>query len=184
MIKRRKLQPWHWMGDDPSEQSGVWWQEAGPTPDDYVHAVRITACSDAGGPCNLYAVDCGSVYFSPDNMDAALSCVGIETGYFAKWTSRVVGDRVGKKFGSEFEARLWISGRPELKAEFTTMPRIVERHLLVHAFISCAGMDVDHSYVVQVGKKQEMRGEGWNPEPTDFIRGGSSIKNYVKRSYC
>lgn len=164
------------MGDDPNEQSGVWWQEAGPTPDDYVYATRITACSDAGGPSNLYMVECGSIYFAPDTMEAALSCVGVEPGVFA------FNGEVRRKFETEFAARLFIAGQPDQWA-FTTMPR-VDRHLLVHAYVAYAGLDIDQSYVVQVGKKEDCDGDGWNPTPTDFIRGGSSVKNYVRKEYC
>jgi hypothetical protein len=46
--------------------------------DDYVILVRVTPCSDAGGPSNLYAVEIGSIYLpeDADKRKRALDCCG------------------------------------------------------------------------------------------------------------
>jgi len=55
---------WHYNGDVNLEYGGFWWREDGA--DDYVLAVRVTPCSDAGGPDNLFHVERGSIYLPQD----------------------------------------------------------------------------------------------------------------------
>ena len=43
---------WNYNGDINLREGGFFWREDGQ--DDYVLAVRVTPCSHAGGPCNLF----------------------------------------------------------------------------------------------------------------------------------
>lgn len=68
---------WNYSGDINVEHGGYWWKEDGS--DDYVLAVRLTSCSDAGGPSNLFWIESGSIYLGDKaRQDNALSVIGVE----------------------------------------------------------------------------------------------------------
>jgi hypothetical protein len=73
-----KKHKWNFNGDINLEYGGFFWREDGA--DDYVRAVRITPCSDAGGPDNLFHVEQGSIYMPLDaaKRKSALSVCGYE----------------------------------------------------------------------------------------------------------
>jgi hypothetical protein len=68
---------WKYSGDINLEYGGLFWREDGA--DDYVLAVQVTPCSDAGGPNNLYWVEVGSIYLPEDEKrrKSALDCIGV-----------------------------------------------------------------------------------------------------------
>ena len=68
---------WNYCGDINLEHGGYFWREAGA--DDYVEAVDVAPCSDAGGPDNLFWITEGSIYLGGDRA-GALSCIGAEPG--------------------------------------------------------------------------------------------------------
>jgi hypothetical protein len=55
---------WKYCGDINLEHGGFYWKEDGAS--DYVLAVRVTPCSDAGGPDNMFWIEDGSIYLSDD----------------------------------------------------------------------------------------------------------------------
>lgn len=67
---------WNYNGDIGLEYGGFYWREDGA--DDYVLAVRVTPCSDAGGPDNLFHIESGSIYIGtdPKRRASALDCIG------------------------------------------------------------------------------------------------------------
>jgi hypothetical protein len=67
---------WHYSGDINLEHGGYFWKEDGA--DDYVLAVRVTPCNDAGGLDNMYWVEQGSIYLPNDSekRKRALDCCG------------------------------------------------------------------------------------------------------------
>ena len=67
---------WNYCGDVNIEHGGYFWKEDGA--DDYVLCVRVTPCSDAGGPGNMFWIEQGSVYLPADEAKrkSALSCCG------------------------------------------------------------------------------------------------------------
>lgn len=66
---------WNYSGDVNLEYGGFFWKEDGQ--EDYVLAVRVTPCSDAGGPDNLFCIEIGSIYLPNDERrKAALACIG------------------------------------------------------------------------------------------------------------
>jgi hypothetical protein len=67
---------WKYSGDINLEYGGLFWREDGA--DDYVLAVQVTPCSEAGGPDNLYWVEVGSIYLPEDEerRKRALDCIG------------------------------------------------------------------------------------------------------------
>lgn len=68
---------WNYSGDINVEYGGYWWKEDGA--DDYVLAVRLTPCSDAGGPSNLFWIESGSIYLGDKaRQDSALSVIGVD----------------------------------------------------------------------------------------------------------
>jgi hypothetical protein len=67
---------WNYCGDINIEHGGYFWREDGA--DDYVLCVRVTPCSDAGGPDNMFWIEHGSIYL-PDDAEKrkrALDCCG------------------------------------------------------------------------------------------------------------
>ena len=68
---------WNYNGDMGLEYGGFYWREDGA--DDYVLAVRVTPCSDAGGPDNLFHIESGSIYIGtdPDRARCAV-CLAVE----------------------------------------------------------------------------------------------------------
>jgi hypothetical protein len=67
---------WHYSGDNNLENGGLFWREDGA--DDYVCAVQVTPCTDAGGPDNLFWIEVGSIYLPKDEAKrkSALSYIG------------------------------------------------------------------------------------------------------------
>lgn len=145
---------WNYNGDINLEYGGFFWREDGAK--DYVLAVRVTPCSDAGGPDNLFHVETGSLYMPQDatKANAALSCCG-----YSLRTDGAVAD------GSGF----WRTGR-------------AARALLVDAWMAYHGMDLGREYVIRIGRA-DPDATGWcaNETPDHVLRGGSSLRNFVKR---
>lgn len=73
-----KKRTWNYNGDLNIEYGGFWWREDGA--EDYVLAVRVTPCVDAGGPDNCYWVEQGSIYMPLDSAKrhSALQVCGYE----------------------------------------------------------------------------------------------------------
>lgn len=67
---------WNYSGDISLEYGGFFWRE--DDAEDYVRAVQVTPCSDAGGPDNLYCIEIGSVYLplDADERKRALDTIG------------------------------------------------------------------------------------------------------------
>lgn len=67
---------WQYIGDIDLRHGGYYWREDGE--DDYVLAVRVTPCSDAGGPDNLFQIESGSIYIGTDatRIASALDIIG------------------------------------------------------------------------------------------------------------
>ena len=61
---------WNYVGDVSLRHGGYYWRE--DDADDYVLAVEIIPCSDAGGPDNLFWINEGSIYITPERAAAAL----------------------------------------------------------------------------------------------------------------
>lgn len=68
--------PWQYSGDLHIEEGGLFFRE--DDADDYVLAIRVTPCADAGGPSNLFHIETGSIYFSPDRLESALDIIGVK----------------------------------------------------------------------------------------------------------
>jgi hypothetical protein len=67
---------WKYSGDVSIEHGGLFWREDGA--DDYVLAVCVSPCSDAGGPTNMFWIEVGSIYMptDADKRKRALDCIG------------------------------------------------------------------------------------------------------------
>lgn len=60
------------------------------------------------------------------------------------------------------------------------------RSMLVDAFMAYGGIEratFNGEQVVQIGKKQELEREGWNPEPDHVLRGNASLEKFVKANF-
>ena len=69
---------WKYSGDINLQEGGFFWRE--DDAEDYVLAVRVTPCSDAGGPDNLFHIESGSIYLPPEpaKRKSALDCIGAD----------------------------------------------------------------------------------------------------------
>ena len=134
---------WNFNGDVNLEYGGFFWREDGA--DDYVLAVRVTPCVDAGGPDNLFHIEQGSIYMptDPAKRKSALACCGYEM-------------------------------------------ETATRSMMVDAFMAYGGIERDSmngEQVVQIGQKQELEREGWNPEPDYVLRGNASLEKFVRANF-
>ncbi len=105
---------WNYNGDVNIRYGGYFWKEDGS--DDYVLAVRITPCSDAGGPDNQFWIEQGSIFLGDsarqvdsldvigvsvseatrrDYVDAALACHGIERDSWNGEQTLQIGAKAG-----------------------------------------------------------------------------------------
>ena len=67
---------WNYNGDVNIRYGGYFWKEDGA--DDYVLAVRITPCSDAGGPDNQFWIEQGSIWLGDAAKQAdSLDIIGV-----------------------------------------------------------------------------------------------------------
>ena len=64
---------WQYRGDVNLSEGGYFWREDGA--DDYVVVVEIIPCSAAGGPDNLFWINEGSIYITPERAKTALEGV-------------------------------------------------------------------------------------------------------------
>lgn len=136
IYKRHK---WNYTGDMNLEYGGTFWRE--DDADDYVLAVCVTPCSDAGGPDNLFHIESGSIYMPADKEKDALPIIG-KTPEAATRLDKVIA----------FQA-YWGVERSAINGET----------------------------VIQIGKKQDSRAEGWSPKPDVILRGNASLARYVRR---
>lgn len=143
---------WKYSGDVNLQYGGVFWNPEGAQFDS-VEAVRITPCSDAGGPDNIFWIERLSVNLPDDDHTIAdvLSICGYSFDGYKGYT----------------------------KAERLSM--------LVDACIAYGKYDTQDGETVKIGKDDpfftDTRGE-WKAFRVDTqLRGGSSLRNYVKRKY-
>jgi len=68
---------WHYQGDVDLRQGGLFWRETGD--DEMAWIVRVSPCSDAGGPDNLFRLAAGHVHIpgDPDRRGKALAALGL-----------------------------------------------------------------------------------------------------------
>lgn len=151
---------WHYSGDMNLTEGGFYWRE--DDADDYVLAVDVTPCSDAGGPSNLFHIESGSVYLpidDPKRLRAALSVLGYDL--LDNGDIGVDGGVIEK-------------GSPTW------------RWFVVDACRAYHGLDRDTFNgvtVVQIGRDEEAHPGGWSPNPDVVLRGNAKLENYVRREF-
>ena len=147
---------WNYNGDMNIKNGGFFWREDGS--DDYVLAVRVTPCADAGGPDNLFVVECGSIYLPReiDQQRAAFECCG--------WTLSDDGtltDYAGGVFKSD-----------------------ALRELEVDARMAYAGMERDRDIVIRIGRDESTDGRsGWNPSPDIVKPANLNLRRFIENNY-
>jgi hypothetical protein len=149
---------WNYNGDISLKHGGFYWREDGLGLDDYVIAVRVTPCSDAGGPDNVFHIETGSIYM-PQEIDAAnraLACCGYSIDANGTVTDCTGVRHTGKR----------------------------ARAILVDAWLAYHGTDREAEYIVRIGPA-EPGAQGWcaDEEPNRILRAGSSLRNYVKHAF-
>lgn len=71
------MNAWTYNGDVNICEGGYYWRE--DDAQDYVLAVQVTPCSDAGGPANMFWIEAGSIYLGDiERQNSALDCIGVE----------------------------------------------------------------------------------------------------------
>jgi len=68
---------WKYSGDVDLEHGGFYWLDEGD--EDFVTAVDVIPCSDAGGPDNLFYIESGTIYLPTDRdkQESILSVIGM-----------------------------------------------------------------------------------------------------------
>lgn len=149
---------WNYSGDVDLEYGGLFWREAGAH--EYVEAVRVTPCSDAGGPNNVFHVESGSIYMPRERYGAALDTCGYKVG------------------------RAWETGAQVIDGTGKALDARASRALIVDAFACYHGVERDSEYMLRIGKV-DPGASGWGSdcEPDFVLRAGSSLKNFVRREF-
>ena len=161
---------WRYSGDMDIREGGFFWRPSSRDPfpqADYVDAVRVTPCSDAGGPDNVYLIESGSIYIPRDKYESALECCGYDL---------MTGPR----------GALMIQGGT---GESVHVDSPQGRAMLVDAFLAYHGVERESwngEHYVQIGPRdsfyEEGRG-GWNPRPDKVVRANTSLERYVRREF-
>lgn len=100
---------WNYVGDVNLREGGYYWRE--DDADDYVLAVEVTPCSAAGGPDNLFWINEGSVYITPERAALALESCDINPD---DATRADVVDSIIGYYGIERDAETTLRiGKPE-----------------------------------------------------------------------
>ncbi len=146
---------WNYSGDLNLKHGGFYWRESGHT--DHVYAVKVTPCSDAGGPDNLFHIEAGSIYMpqEPGKVASALSCCGYSLDARGRLLDGCGGVLTGKR----------------------------KRWMMVDAWNAYHGLDQDAEYVVRIGPAEETLRDGWSPEPDTILRSNAKLSNYVRREH-
>jgi len=90
---------WNYRGDADLCEGGFFWREDGA--DDYVLAVEVIPCSAAGGPDNLFWINEGLIYITPDRIKAALE--GVYGPYYVPDRADTI-DAVMSHYGMETDS--------------------------------------------------------------------------------
>lgn len=147
---------WNYSGDINLTYGGLFWREDGAK--DYVNAIRVTPCSDAGGATNVYIVEQGSVYMPQDvnEIKHAIACCGYKLDKRGALIDGLGNRLIGK----------------------------AKRALMVDAWHAYHGIERDTyngETVIRIGSKEDC--DGWNPEPDSIYRAGTRLKNIVRREF-
>lgn len=161
---------WRYSGDMNLEHGGLFWRPGSrdPFPEaDYVEAVQVTPCTDAGGPDNLFCIESGSIYMPRDGYETALDSCGY-TLHVTEYGTHKLIDASG--------ARLLLNSGHGLA-------------LLVDAFWGYGGMERDAmngERYVQIGRPDrhhDYDGPGWHPDPDYILPGNSKLSRFVRREF-
>lgn len=162
---------WNYSGDINLECGGFFWQFDGPErfPEcDYVRVVRVTPCSDAGGPDNLFHVESGSLYMPRDTYGRALETCGYSLETNLESGALMIDDCMGVSHDIDSEHGA---------------------ALLVDAFNGYSGPDRDAlggETVVRIGRPDPYFDDtcgAWNPDPDIILRGNASLARYIAREF-
>ncbi len=103
------MHKWQYRGDRDLCEGGFFWKE--DDADDYVLAVEVIPCSAAGGPDNLFWINEGSIYITPERAKQAME------GYYEPDSEPTRGDIVEaimSHYGMERDAETVLRiGKPE-----------------------------------------------------------------------
>lgn len=67
---------WQYSGDMNLECGGFYWLDEGD--EDFVTAVEVVPCSDAGGPDNLFLIESGTIFLDKSKSESILSVIGMK----------------------------------------------------------------------------------------------------------
>ncbi len=103
------MSKWNYRGDVNLCEGGYYWRE--DDADDYVVAVEVIPCSAAGGPDNLFWINEGSIYITPERAKNALE--GYDIAY-ADATRADIVDAIMGHYGMESDGETTLRiGKPE-----------------------------------------------------------------------
>jgi hypothetical protein len=144
----------------------------------YVDAVRVTPCSDAGGPDNVFWIECLSVLIpeqTPPKPLPGLTQEQTDAHHELHGTKPEMGKFEYAMAGIGYDSEdMWDQWR-----KFTAAQR---RHILVYACESYGLYDLHESETVQVGAVQDepQNLDGARYTPDKVLRANASLYNYAR----
>lgn len=144
---------WNYSGDINLEYGGLFWREDGS--EDYVCAVRVTPCSDAGGPSNKFHIEHGSIFlWNPGDKqrESALECIGSNSAKLATLAPR--------------HARAALVEAVCAYAGLDGPDQAVVQ----------VGAKVDSFW-------SDRRGDAWNPGPDHILRANASLRRFIRSQF-
>jgi hypothetical protein len=169
---------WHYSGDVNIEHGGMFYSLAN-FEFGYVDAVRVTPCSDAGGPDNVFWVEQLTI-----NVGDAMPFQGVGCSVAERRAHRVLHDQETKEL-DRIERAMECCGWDERLHEWLKMSEVQRKHAVVQACADYGYTETDSQETVQVGPSQE-NAEAHRIDKVradKVLRGNASLKNYA-RSKC
>lgn len=170
---------WHYNGD-PDIECGGFFYRVDTIDEGYADVVRVTPCSDAGGPDNCFWVE-RLVIIVDDHWLEALTGVG--TTVQERRAHRVLHDKPSTRRVEDALACIGYDS-PDMLADYDKRTVNEKRHIVIYALVSYGLYDQIESKLVQIGKVQaEYSKREGRFLPDVVLRSNASLRRYA-RSQC
>lgn len=180
-----KRKHWHYQGDVNIEHGGMYYCLDG-FDQGYAECVRVTPCSNAGGPDNTFWIEQLTVDIG-DHALLAFSGVGPDAA--TRRADRVLrlelnapGDAVSRAI-IRIEAALTCRGWDTQLDKWDKLTEAQRRHVIVDACVSYGRYDQQSSEMVSVGKPEFTRNREGDWEPAITLRANANLREYVRGRY-
>lgn len=174
---------WFYSGDADIENGGFFYDLSNFDDLGYAQAVRVTPCSDAGGPDNVFWVEMLSVNTGDkDAIRLAYSGVGDDVQTRRAHRTLHHDPNLGSlnKLIERIEQALDCCGWDRQLKEWDALTWAQKRHVVVDACVSYGHYDQESSEMVSLGKPEFTRNREGEWKPDKVLRASASLRNYAK----